>query len=122
MMTTTKEIVYRIQDKDGRGPWKPGFSATWVEYRQDHENLKPWGYEMGPIHENATDDEFVGCGCRTIEQLRRWFTLSEYKTLLTSGYRAVKMDIKRSLGDSKTQCLFTRDIPLHINVKRIKLY
>ncbi len=115
-------IVYRIQDRDGRGPYKPGFSATWVEYRPDHDDLKPWMYEFGPVHENADDDEYVGCGCRTIQQLRKWFTPSEYATLLAFGYRCVRMTAKRALGDSNIQCLFTRDIPLMVNAKRIKLY
>ena len=34
--------VYRVQDADGRGPFKPGFSHQWVEERADHENLLPW--------------------------------------------------------------------------------
>ena len=35
------EVVYRIQDSNGRGPWKPGFSHVWVEDRCDLVNLRP---------------------------------------------------------------------------------
>ena len=36
-------LVYRIQDNEGRGPWKPGFSSQWVIEREDLENLLPQG-------------------------------------------------------------------------------
>ncbi len=114
--------VFRIQDSDGRGPWKPGFSLKWVEHREDHKNLQPWLFEIGPVHLKATRNEHVGCGCKTIEQLKRWITESEYKRLLGFGYKAVKMKIFRILGESKTQCLFARKIPLEENVKVFSLY
>ena len=101
-------IVYRIQDKDGRGPWKPGFSQKWIEVRDDHDNLPPWFYEFGPVHNKAFTWESVGSACLTIDQLRRWFTESEYRTLLRHGYKAVKMEASRILGSSEIQCVFTR--------------
>ena len=39
--------IYRVQDAQGRGPWKPGFSHRWVEDRPDHYNLPPWFVEFG---------------------------------------------------------------------------
>ena len=83
--------IYRIQDKDGRGPWKPGFSHRWVEIRPDHNNLPAWYEEFGPLHNYISYGEHCGSGCKTIDQLRRWFTKSEYRTLLKYGYRAVRM-------------------------------
>ena len=110
------EIVFRIQDEEGRGPWRPGFSKTWVEPREDHEHLAPWNVEFGPVHKKALWGASTGCGCRTIEQLQRWFTRSEYQTLLEHGYHAVKMDVGRILAESDIQCVFSRAAPLSEDV------
>ncbi len=115
--------VYRIQDKDGRGPWKPGFSHRWVEDREDHDNLVPWPMEFGPVHKKIFTWESAGSGCQTIEQLRRWFTKSEYETLLSHGYRAVKMEVSRILAASDIQCVFTRsNKPLNCDFEVVSLY
>lgn len=90
--------VYRIQDRDGRGPWKPGFSRRWVEDRADHDVLRPWFEEFGRVDKLAIVGFAIGCGCRTVEQLQRWFTPSEYATLLQFGYRAVRLDVGRILA------------------------
>ena len=114
--------IYRIQDKDGRGPWKPGFSKKWVEVREDHDNLPSWFFEFGPVHKTAFTWESVGSGCLTIDQLRRWFTESEYKTLLRHGYNAVKMGASRILASSNIQCVFTRNKPLNVDCDVFNLY
>lgn len=114
--------IYRIQDNDGRGPWKPGFSHKWVETRNDHDNLPPWYIEFGPVHLNAISGCAVGTGCMTIDQLRRWFTESEYKTLLSCGYKAVKMTVGRILASSSIQCVFERHIPLDEEFQEFPLY
>lgn len=114
--------VYRIQDAEGRGPWKPGFSHKWIETRPDHDNLLPWYFEIGPVHERACTWESVGSGCGSIDSLRRWFTASEYATLLKYGYRAVRMKVDRILGHSKIQCVFARLKPLAEDVEEIALY
>lgn len=115
-------IVYRIQDSDGRGPWKPGFSDQWVEDRPDHDNLVPWPHEFGNVQCRALSWEHIGAGCKTIEQLQRWFTRSEYETLLGFGYHAVKMTVARILAQSDIQCVFTRRIPLAEQVESFTLY
>jgi hypothetical protein len=51
IMQFSPKFVYRIQDKKGRGPYRPGFSSQWVEDRDDHDNLFPWYQEFGPIHQ-----------------------------------------------------------------------
>lgn len=108
-MTAAEIAFYRVQDRDGRGPWKPGFSHTWVEDRQDHDNLIPWYFEMGPVHLKALAGEHVGSACETIDQLRRWFTPSEYATLKRSGYQAVRVT-GRILGKSSTQVVIASPI------------
>ncbi len=114
--------VYRVQDADGRGPWKPGFSHFWVEDRDDHDSLIPWYHEFGPVHRNAIVGMSMGCGCRTLEQLRRWFTPTEYARLRAYGYRAVQMDVGRILAESAIQCVFERAKPLRKDVAAVVLY
>lgn len=114
--------VFRIQDAEGRGPWRPGFSHRWVEDRPDHANLHPWMAEFGPVHLRALVGEHFGCGCMTAEQLRRWFTPSEYSTLLRYGYRCVLVDADRVLAFSDIQCVFTRAKPLALDVTGFELY
>ena len=114
--------IFRVQDKDGRGPWKPGFSQTWVEDRPDHDNLPPWTVEFGRIDRQFIVGPAYGSGCLTLEQLQRWFTESEYKKLLACGYRAVKMEVDRVLAESDIQCVFRRYEPLKNDVTEIDLY
>lgn len=116
------DIIYRIQDQDGRGPFKPGFSHKWVSERRDHENLRSWLEEFGPVHNQLLVGEHCGCGCKSLDQLRRWFTKSEYKKLRKFGYRAVKLNPGRIIAESDTQCVFGRATPLHKGAENVRLY
>ncbi len=115
-------FVYRVQDGEGRGPWRPGFSHRWVEDRPDHENLLPWPMEFGRVDRRLLYGEAAGSACRTLEQLRRWFTPSEYRTLQRYGYRAVRLEAGRILAEGPTQCVFGRAKPLREDVKAVNLY
>ena len=105
------EIVYRVQDEQGRGPYKPGFSQEWVEDRPDLDNLRPYYAEMPGVLSKRSRFEasHVGCACKTIEQLERWITKSEYLTLRRYGYQAMRLVVDRILGESETQCIFERE-------------
>lgn len=116
--------IYRIQDKFGRGPWKPGFSHQWVEDRDDHDNLLPM-MNMGvfrQMHDMAVRGYVFGFGCKTVEQLRRWITPTEYQKLREFGYRAVKMKVDHILQESYVQCAFARKKRLSKNVVVFRLY
>lgn len=103
--------IYRIQDKDGRGPWRPGFSHKWLEDRPDHDNLKAI-YEEFPECMTGLDRNFHhGVGCTDIAQLQRWFTESEYKKLRMYGFMAKEME-GEILYQSETQCLFRTAKPI----------
>ena len=120
----TGSTVFRVQDKDGRGTWKPGFSHLWSEDRSDEEYaaLVPWPLQFGMIHRKALAGWSVGCGCTSLEQLRRWFTLAEYRKLRKHGYRAVKLHAVRILAASDIQCVFERAKPLGRDVEPVELY
>lgn len=115
-------IIYRVQDKDGRGPWKPGFSHKWVKTRPDHDNLHPWPFEFN-VNDILKNKNFnMACGCKTIEQLKRWFTEQEYKILKQYGYFAVKLKADKVFAESDIQCVFGCKKPIKKNVKKFKLY
>lgn len=115
-----EETIYRIQDDDGRGPWKPGFSGKWTRLEPDM-SLQPWFFTMGPVHQEANIDEVVGCGCLKKSQLKRWISEEEYRKLLKFGYKAVELKA-RVLGEDKNQCVFARERPLNENVTVFDLY
>jgi hypothetical protein len=118
-------IIYRVQDQDGRGPWKPGFSNTWVE-DHDEEWLKSrpaWWQEFGmaPMHK-AVSGMVFGSGCVSVEQLRHWFSPTEYQKLKGFGYQAVKLEVGRILAQSGIQVVFERARPLQEGAEPIELY
>jgi hypothetical protein len=117
-----KQIIYRIQDKEGRGPFRPGFSKYWVSERPEVELalLKPPHVEFPDMVLRA--GWHFGCGCESLEKLRMWFLPCEYHTLLSYGYRCVSMEIDRIAAKSAYQCVFERDRPLRKNVKEVELY
>lgn len=105
-------LIYRVQDREGRGPWRPGFSEKWVDYSEDKEVLLPTYIEMPGAADRRTIGYHVGVGCIYPDQLRRWFTAREYATLLDYGYRCVTFMGKAFLGESETQCMFESRKPL----------
>lgn len=118
-------LVFRVQDRDGRGPWKPGFSEKWIDDSRtdaEYEALKPGPLEFGDVARQAIYGMHLGYGCESLEQLRRWFTEQEYRTLRRHGYRAVKIEVGRILASSELQCVFERSKPLRKGVKRVNLY
>ena len=106
-------IVYRIQDAEGRGPFKPGFIKKWVEYRLDHNNLQPWFIEFGRVDKQISAEETSGCACKSLEQLRRWFTKREYTKLKKLGYKAVRIKVDHIIEESDIQCFVSRSMPFY---------
>lgn len=122
-MTTEQEkgiFVYRVQDKNGRGPFVPGMSVRWIEYREDRNNLLPFFVEFP--HIKMMHGFYYGCACLDIAGLKRWFSPSEYTTLQKLGFRAVRLQVDAIEGESAIQCVFRRVKPLRKGVDPITLY
>ena len=115
-------IVCRIQDDQGRGPFKPGFSHLWVQERPDHDNLQPWIVEFGRLDKQVLTGETAGSACKNLEQLRRWFTKKEYKKLRKFGYKAVRIKVDRIIAESEVQCFVSRAKPFYDCAEVVKLY
>ena len=104
--------IYRMQDRNGRGPWKPGFSKQWVD-AGDHIPPPPWQVEFEADFMEAHERGLhIGSGCRTIEGLKKWFTIREKRRLWKLGYSVVALVVDEILGESKNQVLFARRKPL----------
>lgn len=109
-----KRTVYRVQDRDGRGPWRPGFSRFWID-------------NSGPPLPPALHDDFgfeiyskiraakghCGSACSDVEDLRNWFTPRERKTLQLLGYNPVCLLADDVLAESKHQLVIRCDEPLN---------
>lgn len=101
--------LYRIQDLEGRGPWRPGFSRLWVD--PDGPPLPdPYFVELGwPLDEvgsHFTRGWHGGTACISKRQLRRWFTEKELGRLYRLGYSMVKFTPDRIIAETPTQVVF----------------
>lgn len=119
---TVNVTVYRVQDLNGRGPYQRGFSDVWVRGNPDDRELPAMLDEFPGILERFTPGMWCGCGCRTIEGLRRWFIPEEYRILKRHGFHAVRMTVARIVAESDAQLVFERGQRLNQNVEPICLY
>ena len=123
MRTETINVpVYRVQDQNGRGPYQRGFSDVWVRGNPDARELPAMLDEFPGILSRLTPGLHVGCGCRTLEGLRRWFNPEEYRTLRRYGFQSVRMVVARIVAESDAQLVFERGQKLNQNVEPVELY
>lgn len=116
-------IIYRIQDNDGSGPFKPGETMKWLRVFRDLRVFVPWPLEFRDITEEILDGFCVGCGCESKKVLKQWFSKAEYKTLVKMGYTAVEIVPDVIFGKSEIQCVFGTFEPLNKKVSKVfKLY
>lgn len=107
--------LYRIQDGEGRGPFRPGFSETWLDaHKPGYEDLLPWFEEFGwhIVDECKASGLHVGSACRTLDQLYLWFTRSERRRLQRYGYDVVTIIPDRIFAESENQVVFGCKTPL----------
>src|SRR5262245_43472954 len=116
---TITNAVYRIQDADGRGPYKPGWSHVWQERRCLIDGSKhPTFMDEFPGIVDRINVRFAvaggdfGCGFRTMEQLERWFDEAEIAKLRSFGYGIVRLTPDEILAESDKQLVFWSRKPL----------
>ncbi len=110
--------IYRVQDKDGRGPFKPGFSNKWSDetFAPGQKQLPTWMQEFNYTAEkiNALDKEaYYGSGVKSIEDIKKWFSETERAKLKELGYFIVSLSAVHPLNESENQVFFSRAIPLN---------
>jgi len=112
-----KTHLYRIQDKDGRGPWRPGFSEAWVDYGKDDRLCPPVQIEF-PKWEKAiwrargSGLAHFGCCVEGIRGIHQWFTPDEIRKLRGFGFRLVDASSLVSICTGKHQIIGGSVMPL----------
>lgn len=101
---------FRVQDRDGRGPFKPGMPDRWRD--PDGADYPPVQAEFGlDWREEIPAGWHCGCAFRTVEQAARWFSPSECSRLAALGYQLVSLR-GRALRESEHQVIVVRRDPL----------
>ncbi len=112
MALEASAVFLRVQDRDGRGPFKPGTTDRWRD--PDGPDYPPAQEEFG-LHWRAEIPLGWHCGCalRSIEQVARWFSPWECARLDALGYRLVTIR-GRALRESRHQIIVVRPLPLRM--------
>lgn len=84
--------LFRVQDRHGRGPWRPGFSAQWVDAFRTSQH--PPIYEERPdwldvCRAAQASGAHVGCAVDGMDALLSWFSPMELVRLYDLGFRIV---------------------------------
>jgi len=109
--------IYRVQDVEGRWPWRPGFSQRWIS-KDSTQPIPPAVQEEFPdfpdIVRRAHDRcLYIGCGARGTAGLNTWFLPDELERLKGIGFLLVRCHAVKILAESANQVLFGSQRPLH---------
>lgn len=109
-------MLLRMQDGNGRGPWKPGFSEQWVDNtrRFDLPSLQEdFGVDFRPMVDAAFKRGLhLGTAVKGVEKFNQWFTASERVKLAMFGYRIVDASQCEVLGETNWQVVIGSQQPL----------
>ena len=117
--------VFRVQHKaDGRGPFRPGFTATWSD-DAGHilRSTRPsWIDEFGSdaVQHGGRPSEHFGSAVAKHADLANWFSSGERGRLADLGYVCVRVPDARVIAASPNQVLFARAKPLTVGVQRVR--
>jgi hypothetical protein len=106
--------IFRVQDREGRGPWRPGFSVEWVN--PDRTCLPPSVFVDIPqaaslVRKWGGRGFHVGCAVRA-GKFSAWFDGGEIERLRARGYRLVNAAVCRVIAESDHQLLVVHAAPL----------
>jgi hypothetical protein len=106
--------LYRVQDIEGRGPYRPGFSRFWSS--SDGPVVLPWWEELGISLTEAMhlvpQGMFGGCAFASLKQLNAWFTRDEREKLDGFGFVIVRFRPDKIVAETPTQVVFAQSYPL----------
>lgn len=114
-------IVYRVQDSEGRGPWRPGLSARWVEGDAPAGRLSETIFDLVSLDEiRAIRGRYhLGSACRSLADLGAWFTPVEIERLRALRFHPVMIRADVVVAESRFQVLIGRLRPLAIGATRL---
>lgn len=115
--------VFRIQDRAGRGPFKPNVTKKWLSYSPEKDRLPSVQDSFPNILELLRADRgmIYACACLDTKSLHKWFTFTEYRKLKKLGYRCVTLDVEIVASDD-LQCLIKSKYPLNKICQPYRLY
>ena len=115
-----KTTVYRIQDSEGRGPFKPGMSIKWLD---ENRTFLPDAQisEQRWIKKIADPELHLAYVCTSIEQMKQWISKTEYARLVSLGYRFVKIEVDQ-IWQLDGQAIAGRKRQYRKQAEIIKLY
>ncbi len=107
--------VYRVQDGDGRGPYKPGLTKYWADCDalSDHitETIMDLAGGLDKLQALPAGWHY-GCACDSPMALAKWFTPTEAHRLYEMGYTPVSLAADKILFRSDKQMLIACKKPL----------
>lgn len=110
--------VYRVQDGQGRGPYRPGLSMQWSDTTdptipEEHQLMVSRTAEvlaaMGRLNQER---RHRGFGFLSLRDLWAWFSASERIKLRQLGFRIVKIESVRIEMQSPAEVMFSTARPL----------
>jgi hypothetical protein len=106
-------LVCRIQDAEGRGPYRPGFSHRWSEREDGPDPVFVAFPGIMAIAQQKVNKYggAVGCAFRTLEQAANWFSPSEVLTLAKHGYSLCWMRPDEILAEDDDQMVIWTQTP-----------
>jgi len=116
-----RRTIFRVQDKSGRGPFRPGMSKYWAD--RTGSVLPPYHHEfgLGIIEElySIMDKQggAIGCAVSTLRDICNWFSPREIDRLSKMGFTAVSLEADMIVRESRNQILFWRRMPLYLGVQ-----
>lgn len=116
-MINNRTKLYRIQDDQGRGPWRPGFSLKWADLEKDDHLCPPMMLEFPEwrrMINRAINRGLLNYGCcvRGIAGVHRWFTPKELCTLRSLGFCLVDATSLTVICESPSQIIGASRWPL----------
>jgi len=117
-----RAVAYRVQADDGRGPWRPGFSHTWIEGDAPAGRLTETLMDLLPLStlRALPLGMTYGSACRTVEALGRWFTACERRRLAQLGFYPVRVNADVVLAESEWQLFIGRRKPFNQGATRLR--
>lgn len=113
----TGQRLFRVQDREGRGPWRPGFSMGWIDPDKDDALCPPMTWEF-PNWRAAVDKAAArglahfGCCVSGIQGVHRWFTPVELTRLRAFGFHLVDATSLTPICEGRSQILAASVQPL----------
>jgi hypothetical protein len=105
--------ILRVQDSDGRGPFRPGFTKEWCEHNHNLPSFMQEFPELPSIvHKYHKRGLHLGTGVRGYDGLKKWFSDSELEKLFSLGFSVVHVTGCAIVCESENQLVFALSKPL----------